>query len=102
MFRLKPGPAGEVFEEADREAMVQMIRQVPKPCIAFKVLGASRHCGSSESLEQALRFAFEHIKPTDVVLLGMWQKYKDQVAENTTLARRILATAEDQPRTSEV
>jgi hypothetical protein len=37
----------------------------------------------------ALRFAFQNIKPTDVVLVGMWQKYKDQAAENVALARKI-------------
>ena len=91
MFGLKPQAGGEVFEAADREAMTRVIRQVPKPCIAFKVLAAGRHCQSAETIEVALRFAFQNIKPTDVVLLGMWQKYKDQAAENVALARKILS-----------
>ena len=80
----------EEYEEEARESMTRTIRQVHKPCIAFKVLGAGRHCQSSATVEAALRYAFEHIKPTDVVLLGMWQKHRDQVAENTRLVRRIL------------
>ena len=80
----------EIFEEEARQAMVKVIRQVSKPCIAFKVLAGNRHCGSPEAIAGAMRFAFEKIKPTDVVLLGMWQKYKDQVAENVACARRIL------------
>ena len=85
------GRRGEVFEEEDRRAMVRTIRQVAKPCIGFKVLGANRHCATPDAVERALRFAYANIKPTDVVLVGMWQKHKDQVAENVGYVRRILA-----------
>ncbi len=81
---------GEIFEEEARQAMVKVIRQVSKPCIAFKVLAGNRHCGTPESVEEAIRFAYKNIKPNDVVLLGMWQKHKDQVAENVGHARKIL------------
>lgn len=54
------------------------------------MLGAGRHCQSTETIETALRFAYQNIKPTDVVLLGMWQKHKDQAAENVALVRKIL------------
>lgn len=83
----------EVFEESARRSMIKTIQQVAKPCIAFKVLGGNRHCKTPASLERALRFAFGNIKPTDVVILGMWQKYKDQVAENVAFARKILGVA---------
>jgi hypothetical protein len=92
VFSLDPAKAGkETYEEEARTSMIRTIRQVSKPCIAFKVLAAGRHCGSLASIEAALRYAFEHIKPTDVVLVGMWQKHKDQVAENGALVRKILA-----------
>ncbi len=84
------GERGEIFEEEARQAMTGVIHQVSKPCIAFKVLAGNRHCGTPAAVEAALRFAFEKIKPSDVVLLGMWQKYKDQVAENVGYARKIL------------
>ena len=84
---------GEVFAEEDRQAMVKTIRQVSKPVIAFKVLGANRHCGTPADVERAIRFALENIKPSDVILLGMWQKYKDQVAENVGYVRKILGAA---------
>jgi hypothetical protein len=83
----------EVFEESARRSMVKTIQQVSKPCIAFKVLGANRHCQTPAGVGRALRFALQNIKPTDVVLLGMWQKYKDQVAQNVGYVRKILATA---------
>jgi hypothetical protein len=79
---------GEVFAEEGRQAMANTIRQASKPCIAFKVLGANRHCATPAQVEQALRVALESIKPTDVILLGMWQKHKDQVAENVAFVRQ--------------
>jgi hypothetical protein len=90
-FSLDPTKRGkETFEEQARRSMVKTIQQVSKPCIAFKVLAANRHCHSAAAIERALRFAYANIKPTDVVVLGMWQKHKDQVAENVGYIRRIL------------
>ena len=83
----------EVFEESARRSMVKTIQQVSKPCIAYKVLGANRHCQTPEGVERALRFTLQNIKSTDVVLLGMWQKYKDQAAENDGYVRKILGDA---------
>lgn len=89
----RDNPHEEVFAEENRQSMLNALAQVSKPCIGYKVLGANRHCGSPKAVEAALRLAFERLKPSDVVLLGMWQKYKDQVAENVALASRILAPA---------
>lgn len=86
----RPAGSGEIFDDAHRQAMTKVIRRVSKPCIAFKVLAAGRHCQSAETIEAALRFAYQNIKPTDVVLLGMWQKHKDQPAENVALVRKVL------------
>jgi hypothetical protein len=90
---LKRTQPGEVFEETARQSMARTLGQVSKPCIAYKVLGANRHCKTPQGVERAIRFAFEKLKPTDVVLLGMWQKYKDQVAENVGYVRKILGEA---------
>ena len=48
---------------------------------------------SNVSIEAALRYAFQSIKLTDVVLLGMWRKCTDQAAENVALMRKILNAA---------
>ena len=84
---------GEKFEEDARQSMVRTIRQVSKPVMAFKVLGANRHCRTPAAVEQAIRFALTSIKPTDVILLGMWQKHKDQVAENVGYAKAALGVS---------
>jgi hypothetical protein len=91
VFGPNPPRPGEIFDDADRAAMVKTIRQLPKPCLAFKVLAGNRHCASPLALEQALRFAFDNIKSTDVVLVGMWQKHKDQVGENVSTVRSLTA-----------
>jgi anti-sigma factor ChrR (cupin superfamily) len=38
------------------------------------------------------RFAFEHIKPTDAVIVGMCPKFKDEIAENAGIVRKLLHT----------
>jgi hypothetical protein len=80
------------FPAGDPPRMAAVIRQVPKPCIAFKIMAASRNCSTPEATEQAFRFAFDNIKPTDIVNVGMFQKYKNQVEENTDIVRRLLGT----------
>ena len=86
-------PVGETFMEKDPERMCSMIRQTRKPCLAFKLFGAGRTTGSPEQVEQAFRFALSHIKPTDAVIVGMYPRFRDEVAENTEIVRRILTAA---------
>ena len=85
------GPTEKIFDDTDRDRMAQVVGRVDTPCLAFKVLGASRKCGSDDEVRAALRFAFDHIKPTDAVCVGMWQKHTDQVAQDAALVRQILA-----------
>lgn len=94
-FGLDRSRRGEFFEEEARQSMVRTIQNVSRPCIAFKVLGANRHCHSPAAVEHALQFAFANVKPSDVILVGMWHKYGDQVGENTEYVRRILAAERD-------
>ena len=82
----------EYFDDDDRDAMVKVIKQASKPCLAFKVLGGNRKCGTDAEVRAALEFAYANIKPNDVVCLGMWQKYRDQVAEDAALVSEILAS----------
>lgn len=41
-------------------------------------------------MQFAFRYALTNTKPTDEVLLEMWQKGKDRVAEKAGFARKIL------------
>jgi len=81
-------PIGETYMEKDPERMCRMIRQTKKPCLAFKVFGAGRTSGSAEEVEHAFRFALAGIKPTDAVIVGIYDRYADQAGQNAALARR--------------
>jgi hypothetical protein len=78
---------GEVFDEGDIPIMYSMIRSVDKPCLAFKILGATRRCTSEDRIQGAFTEAFENIKASDVVVVGM---YPDQVKPNCEYTRKAL------------
>jgi hypothetical protein len=81
----------EPFFESDPLEMTRVIRQVGKPCLAFKILAAGRKCANQESVAKAFRFAFENIKPTDAVIVGMYPRFEDEVRLNVEHARRYSA-----------
>ena len=81
---------GEPFDDGDREIMFKTIRNTPKTCLAFKILGATRRCASPSDVEKAFREAFSNIKDGDAVIVGMFPKYSNQVYENTRIVRDIL------------
>ncbi|MCS7252484.1 MAG: hypothetical protein RMK18_08430 [Armatimonadota bacterium] len=83
-------PPGEVYLPQDRERMCQTIRKTSKPCIAFKVLAAGRHCDTEENLRSALKYAIENIKPCDAIVVGVFQKYKNQIAEDVEIVKQLL------------
>lgn len=85
-----PLPAAEVYLEGDPERMCRVIRQTRKPCLGFKILAAGRKCDSPAAVEQAFRFAFDNIKSTDCVIVGMFPKFQDQITANADLVRRIV------------
>jgi hypothetical protein len=82
--------AQDRFPPEDPIRMTRTIRQVRKPCIGFKIMAASRKCGTPASTRDAFRFALENIKPTDMVDVGIFQKHKNQVAEDVAIVREIL------------
>lgn len=82
-------PIGEVYLPEDPARMCAVIRQTPKTCLAYKVLAAGRLTDSPQRIDQAFRFTFENIKPNDGIIVGMYPKYSDQVAENVARVRQI-------------
>ena len=79
----------EPFFDEDIPVMYKTIQQLPKTCMAFKILGSTRRCGSPGEVENAFKEAFDNIKPTDGVIVGMFPKYSDQVKENCDIVRKI-------------
>jgi hypothetical protein len=84
---------GEFFYEPDRKRMLERVRKASKQCLIFKVYGAGRRCRSQEDMRAALSEAFAYAKPSDVVVIGMFPKHKDQVTENCRLVQEAAAAA---------
>jgi hypothetical protein len=84
---------GEPFFESDPADMTAVMRQVDRPCLGFKILAAGRSCWSKPAVEQAFRYAFANIKPSDGIIVGLFPRYADQVAEDADLARRFGAVS---------
>jgi hypothetical protein len=82
----------EVFLNGDPPKMYQAIRQTKKPCLAYKILAAGRKAQTPESIEGAFQEAFQNIKATDAIIVGMYDRYVDQIAENCGYVRTYGAT----------
>ncbi|MGP8247033.1 MAG: hypothetical protein ACLQVN_21260 [Bryobacteraceae bacterium] len=82
-----PLPANEVYLEKDPERMFAVMRRTRKTCFAFKILAAGRSAGSPESLDTAFEAAFAGIKPGDCVIVGAYQRFKNEIEENAQRAR---------------
>jgi hypothetical protein len=85
-------PLGEIYLASDPPRMFKMIQGTRKPCLAYKVLAAGRKIENAAQIRQAFETAFANIKPTDAVIVGMYQQLNDQVAENTAIVREICST----------
>ena len=79
-----PLPVGEVFIQSDPPRMFKAIQQTKRPCLAFKILAAGRR----KDVKQAFQETFAAIKPTDAVIVGIYDRYSDQAGQNAALARR--------------
>jgi hypothetical protein len=86
-----------LFFAGDPDRMTRRIRQVAKPCLAFKVLGAGRLCKTPQMLEKAFAYAYSNIKPIDGVIAGMYPVFSDEPAQNADLVRRFGTTAKPRP-----
>jgi len=76
---------GELYLEGDREKMLDVVRQVARPCLAFKILAAGLLGRNREMVDSAFKYAFSHIKKTDGVIVGMYPKFRDELAHNVEL-----------------
>jgi len=80
----------EIFDDNDKEKMIRVINQPSKPCLVFKILGAGRKAGSEIELKQAFEYAFNNIKSSDAIIVGMYQRYNNQVKQNIGIVKDIL------------
>ena len=84
-----------VFYPEDRLLMFDAIKKVQKPCIAFKIFaGGQMFQNKAESeipviAETAIKETYENIKPNDMICVGVFQKEKNQIKENTDIVKKI-------------
>jgi len=82
-------PLGEIYLPTDPPRMFKAIRSTKKPCLVYKVLAAGRRIGSPKEIRQCFETALTNIKPTDALIVGMYQEFNDQVGENAAIVREI-------------
>jgi hypothetical protein len=80
---------GLPFFRDDPKTMTAVVRQVKQPCLGFKILGSGRLCSSQQTVRAAFKFAFENIKPTDGVIVGMFPWFFDEVSANAQFTRQM-------------
>ena len=84
-----PLPVGEVYLKDDPARMYQRVQKTKRTCLAFKILAAGRLCDHRDLVEQAYRQAFTSIKKGDGVIVGIYDRYSDQVAEGAAFVRKF-------------
>ncbi|MBI5384738.1 MAG: twin-arginine translocation signal domain-containing protein [Verrucomicrobia bacterium] len=77
------------FFKDDPKVMTQVVRQVKQPCLGFKILGAGRLCANQQTVRTAFKFAFENLKPTDGVIVGMFPWSFDEISANARFTREL-------------
>ncbi|MBM4039846.1 MAG: hypothetical protein FJ290_15170 [Planctomycetes bacterium] len=83
-----PIPIGEVYLREDPPRMFKAMQATKRPCLAFKILAAGRLSEHQGMVDMAFRETFAGIKPTDGVIVGIYDRYSDQPAECAELVRR--------------
>lgn len=79
---------GEKFHLEDVFRATEVIRQIHKPCIGYKIMGAGRI-----DPRMAFEYAFGAIKATDVVNVGMHRGDHDAMVEqNVALVEELLGS----------
>ena len=87
---------GLVFYSNDRFKAYQIVQQVQKPFIAYKIFaGGQIFNGHTPDeypavAEQFIRETYENIKPGDVACVGVFQRDSDQARGNAEIVRRVL------------
>ena len=74
-----------------RRQMFKAIQATKKPCLVYKVpCRGKRGWTRPHEVRGAIEEALAGIKTTDAMILGMYQKFSDQVGDNASMVREIL------------
>lgn len=83
-------PLGEIYLPGDPPRMMETIRRTSKPCLTYKVLAAGRTVNSQQQVKERMAEALNGIKPTDPVIIGIYQRYNDQIGQTAQFVREIM------------
>ncbi len=82
-------PLGEIYLPSDPPRMLKVVRAVKKPCLVYKVLAAGRRIASKAEVKECFKTVLDNVKPSDAMIVGMYQQFGDQVGENAALVRDL-------------
>lgn len=88
---------GLKFYPEDRPIMLNTIRQLDKPVIAFKIFAGGQYfTGMDEAqIKEAIKGIYEEVfsalKPNDIAAMGYFQRDKDEIAQNVELYNEWMA-----------
>ena len=80
-----------IFYPEDRPVMLETLKKVEKPIIAFKIFaGGQMFLGKSEEekkqlIKGAYNEVFTALKPNDIAAVGVFQRDSDQIKQNADL-----------------
>jgi len=84
-------PLDEGWIAADPPRMAEAVKNVSKPTLVYKVLGAGRKCNSEGQKQEAITWAYKNIKPIDATIIGLYPRYSDQITETIKMVHTALA-----------
>jgi hypothetical protein len=73
---------GSLFVRGDPPEMYKIVKQTKKPCFVYKLMASGRMCEREDYVEAVFKHCFANIKPTDAVVVGMYDKHIDQYTVN--------------------
>jgi hypothetical protein len=82
-------PLGEIYLPSDPPRMFKAVQNAKKPCLVYKVLAAGRRIGTKAEIRDCFKTALDNIKPTDAMIVGMYQQFGDQVGDNAAVVREL-------------
>ena len=82
-------PIDELYTEEMPAETCRILRKVDKPCFGYKILAAGRKIRNSKQVEDCYRYAFENMKPNDGVIVGIFNKFDDQMKTAADLTRKL-------------
>ncbi len=84
-------PHGEIYLPSDPPKMLAAVHKTKRPCLAYKVLAAGRTVNSPQQVKDRMAVALKGIKPADAIIIGLYQRFNDQIGQTAQFAREIAA-----------